>query len=96
MEQENDAQRPLHSLIPLEDFKALLGIDDRENALSRYCLVTATYTIEHYCKQRLLRKKHTDYLGGLPGDRIALYGDAHHGLHDKQRRKVCSRIDNKE
>jgi hypothetical protein len=52
----------LHSLIPLGDFKALSGFDDREDALSRYCLVTATYAIEQYCKRRLLRRKHADYL----------------------------------
>jgi hypothetical protein len=48
---------PIHSLIPLADFKTILGIDDREDALSRYCLVTATYTIEHYCKRLLLHAK---------------------------------------
>jgi hypothetical protein len=52
----------LHTLIPLADFKAILGIDDREDALSRYCLITAAYTIEHYCKRRLVRRKNTDYL----------------------------------
>jgi hypothetical protein len=52
----------LHTLIPLEDFKAVLGIDDREDALSRYCLITAAYTIEQYCKRRLVRRKHTDYM----------------------------------
>jgi hypothetical protein len=51
-----------HTLIPLPDFKAVLGIDDREDTLSRYCLITATYTIEEYCKRRLLRRKNTDYL----------------------------------
>jgi hypothetical protein len=64
------AQGPhLHSLISVEDFKAILGFDDREDALSRYCLITATYTIEQYCKRRLMRKKlfeffpfHGDYL----------------------------------
>ncbi|MDR1903447.1 MAG: hypothetical protein LBQ88_14370 [Treponema sp.] len=60
---------PLYSLIPLPDFKTLLGIDDREDALSRYCLVTATFTIEQYCKRRLLRRKHTDYLT-FSGDHI--------------------------
>jgi hypothetical protein len=53
---------PLHTLIPLADFKAILGLDDREDALSSYCLITAAYTIEQYCKRRLLRRKHTDYL----------------------------------
>jgi hypothetical protein len=48
---------PLHSLISLADFKAILGIDDREDALSRYCLITTTYTIEHYCKRQFLRRK---------------------------------------
>jgi hypothetical protein len=62
MENETGVQAPLHSLIPLADFKALLGLDDREDALSRFCLITAAYTIEQYCKRRLVRRKHTDYL----------------------------------
>jgi hypothetical protein len=52
----------LHTLIPLADFKAILGIDDREDALSRYCLITATYTIEQYCRRRLVRKKRFEFL----------------------------------
>jgi hypothetical protein len=59
----------LHSLIPLEDFKTILTVDDREAALSRYCLVTATYSIEQYCKRRLFRGLHTDYLD-FQGDRL--------------------------
>jgi hypothetical protein len=63
MEQKNRVQHePLYSLIPLNDFKAILSVDDREDALSRYCLVTATYSIEHYYNRRLLRRKNTDYL----------------------------------
>jgi hypothetical protein len=58
-----------HTLIPLPEFKAVLGIDDREDALSCYCLITATYTIEQYCKRRLIRKKHTEYLT-FSGDHI--------------------------
>jgi hypothetical protein len=49
---------PLHTLIPLADFKAILGADDREDRISRFCLITATYTIEQYCKQRFFMKKH--------------------------------------
>jgi hypothetical protein len=58
----------LYSLISLEDFKALLGIDDREDKLSRFCLVTSTFTIEQHCKRRFLRKKQfelIDYYGDL-------------------------------
>jgi hypothetical protein len=62
MDSETGVQKPLHSLISLADFKAILGLDDREDTLSRYCLITATFTIEQYCKRRLLRKKQTDYL----------------------------------
>jgi hypothetical protein len=63
MSNETRVQNPhLHSLISLEDFKALLGFDDRENALSRYCLTTATYTIEQYCMRRLLHKKRFEFL----------------------------------
>jgi hypothetical protein len=53
-------EKPLYSLIPLEQFKAVCGLDDREDALARFCLITATYSIEQYCKRRLLRKKHTE------------------------------------
>jgi hypothetical protein len=63
MDNEIRVQGPaLHTLIPLEDFKTVLGVDDRENALSRYCLITATYTIAQYCKRRLLRRKNAEYL----------------------------------
>ena len=50
--------KSLYTLIPLEDFKAVLGVDDREDKLARFCLVTATLTIEQYCKRKLLRKKY--------------------------------------
>jgi hypothetical protein len=79
----------LYGLASLEDFKAITGTDDREDALSRYCLVTATYTIEHCCARRLLLKKHTDYadcyaddvsiLREYPVRKIhAVYNDTHH------------------
>jgi hypothetical protein len=62
MKVQGNSPNLLYTLIPLEDFKAILGIDDREDSLSRYCLITATYTVEQYCKRRLLRRKNTDYL----------------------------------
>ncbi len=52
---ENTLQ-PLYSLIPIEEFKQILGIDDRDDSLSHFCLVTATHTIEQYCKRRLRHK----------------------------------------
>jgi hypothetical protein len=52
----------VYSLMALADFKAVLGIDDREDALSRYCLTTATYTVEQYCKRRFLRKKYFEWI----------------------------------
>jgi hypothetical protein len=78
----------LYSLVFSADFKAINGIDDREDALSRYCLVTATHTIERYCARRLLLKKHTDYpdcyaddvsiLREYPARKIhAVYNDIH-------------------
>jgi hypothetical protein len=65
--ERNAKPNHLYSLIPLEDFKALLGIDDREDKLSRFCLVASTLAMEQYCKRRLLRKKHFE--------RINYYGD---------------------
>jgi hypothetical protein len=72
----------LHTLIPLEDFKAILGIDDRDDALSRYCLITATYTIEQYCRRRLLRKKRFEFL--------PFYGDHVFPLWDYPVREVLA------
>jgi len=60
-------ETPLYTLIPIEDFKALMGIDDREDKSARFCLVTSTFSIEQYCKRRLLRKKHFE--------QIVFYGD---------------------
>jgi hypothetical protein len=60
-------EKPLYTIIPLETFKALLGIDDREDKTCRFCLVTATLTIEQHCKRKLLRKKHFET--------IPFYGD---------------------
>jgi hypothetical protein len=77
-----DNGRPLHSLIPLADFKVLLGIDDREDVLSRYCLITATYTIEHYCKRRLLRRKQFEF--------FPFYGDYLFPLRDYPVREISA------
>jgi hypothetical protein len=51
----------LHSLVSLADFKALLGVDDREDALCRFALIASTYTIEQFCHRRLLRKKRSEF-----------------------------------
>ena len=61
-------EKPLYTLISLEDFKAVMSVDDREDKIARFCLVTATLTIEQYCKRHLLKKKHferIDYIGDL-------------------------------
>ena len=65
---DTNSKNSLYSLIPLDDFKSIMGIDDREDKTARFCLVTSTFTIEQYCKRRLLRKKHferTEYIGDL-------------------------------
>ncbi|MDR0629933.1 MAG: hypothetical protein LBG24_09910 [Treponema sp.] len=49
-----DNEPVLHPLIPLTDFKTILGLDDRDDTLSRYCLIMATYTVEQYCKRRFI------------------------------------------
>ena len=59
--------KALYTLMPLEDYKAVLGVDDREDKIARFCLVTASLTIEQYCKRRFLKKKHFE--------RIAYTGD---------------------
>lgn len=47
----------LYTLVSPDVFKGIIGIDDREDKLARFCLVTVTFTIEHYCKRCLLRKR---------------------------------------
>jgi len=45
-----------------------LGVDDRDDKLAKFCLVTSTLTIENYCKRKLLRKKHfelIEFIGDL-------------------------------
>jgi len=46
----------LYSLISLEDFKNLLSVDDRDDKMSRFCLITSTFTIEQYCRRKLCKK----------------------------------------
>jgi hypothetical protein len=62
MDNKNGVQSPLYSLIPLADFKALLGLDDREDKISIFCLITATFTIEQHCKRRFFMKKHFEVI----------------------------------
>jgi len=61
--------KSFYSLISLEDFKALLGADDRDDSLSRFCLTAATHTIEQYCHRRLLVKRYFEYLA-FWGERV--------------------------
>jgi hypothetical protein len=68
MDHETGVTAPsLHTLVPLPDFKATLTIDDREDRLAAFCLVTATFTIEHYCRRSLVLKRHIE--------RIEVYAD---------------------
>jgi hypothetical protein len=55
-------EKALYTLIPLDDFKSIMGIDDREDKTARFCLVTSTLTIEQYCKRKFLRKKYVELI----------------------------------
>ena len=57
----------LYSLIPLEEYKVLQGIDDRDDKIARFCLETSTTSIEHYCKRIFLHKKYFET--------VEFYGD---------------------
>jgi hypothetical protein len=72
----------LYTLIPLEDFKAVLGIDDREDKIARFCLVTSTFSIEQYCKRRLLKKQHFET--------IEFFGDLLLPLREYPVRKILA------
>ena len=67
-EELTEGEPPIRTLIPIEEFKAVLGIDDRDDKLVKFCLLTSTLTIESYCKRKLLHKKHfeeIEYTGDL-------------------------------
>jgi uncharacterized phiE125 gp8 family phage protein len=72
----------LYSLISLADFKALLGIDDREDALCRFTLAASTSAIERYCKRRLLLKKRLEF--------FPFYGDYIFPLRDYPVREILA------
>jgi hypothetical protein len=72
----------LHTLMPLEDFKALLSVDSREDALSRYCLTAAASAIERYCGRRLIRGKRFEF--------FPFYGDYIFPLRDYPVREVLA------
>ena len=38
-------EKPLYTLVTLEQLKSVQGVDDREDKLAGYCLVTSTYTL---------------------------------------------------
>ena len=62
------SEPPICTLIPIEEFKSILGIDDRDDKLVKFCLHASTLTIESYCKRKLLRRKHfekIEYTGDL-------------------------------
>jgi hypothetical protein len=46
-------EKTLYTLIPIEDFKSLMGVDEREDKLARFCLVTSTLSIEQFCKRKI-------------------------------------------
>ena len=58
MIEQETGENPLYSLIPLEEFKALASVDDRDDKTARFCLVTASLSIEQYCKRKFLRKQY--------------------------------------
>jgi len=60
MNNEQRTVSKLYSLIPLADFKAVMGVDDREDKIARFCLLSAALTIEQYCKRKFLRRKYTE------------------------------------
>jgi len=58
MIEQETGENPLYSLIPLDNFKALASVDDRDDKTARFCLVTASLSIEQYCKRKFLRKQY--------------------------------------
>jgi len=72
--------KPLHTLASIEDFKALMGVDDREDRQARFCLVTATLNIEYYCRRKFLRKQYFEIIKTGNDLVLPLRADNHYHL----------------
>jgi len=68
--------------MPLEEFMSVLGIDERDERIARFCLATATIAIGQYCRRRLLR--------GKASERIASHGDLSVPLREYPVEKVIA------
>jgi hypothetical protein len=56
----NNLGKNLYTLIPIENFKAIMSVDDRDEKTVRFCLLTSSLRINQYCKRRFIRKKYTE------------------------------------
>jgi len=81
-------EKQLYSLISLDDFKAFKGIDDRDDKFAKFCLVTSTLNLEHYCKRHFLRKKYFET--------IELFGELRVTLNEYPVSEVLAVYANKE
>jgi len=52
----------IYTLMQVDHFREMICVDQRDDRLCRFCLVTATLTIEQYCQRKLLRKTHVEML----------------------------------
>ena len=74
MQKIETAEDKIHSLVPLVNFKKILGIDGREDFLSHFCLVTATYTIELFLLPFLYQLANGRKKRGLSGWTLIHWG----------------------
>jgi hypothetical protein len=77
----NDTKK-LYSLIPYEEFKSVLSLDDRDENLIRFCLTIATHTIEQHCRRKFLTKVHMEDL--------SCYGERTIPLTHYPIQKICA------
>lgn len=57
METEPD----VHTLASLGECRRQLGLDERDDSLTLFLLIAATYTVENHCRRCLLRKDIREY-----------------------------------
>ena len=51
-------EKSLNTFISLENFKVLMGVDDKEDRTARFGLLTASLSIEQYYKRKFLKKQY--------------------------------------
>ena len=81
METEPD----VHTLASLGECRRQLGLDERDDSLTLFLLIAATYTVENHCRRCLLRKDIREYFDSAGYDLAEVPADLKQAILDALR-----------